>query len=81
MGRTNPMVGSGRDRNDEHVPRRRYGREVALHSAGIGSRFADVNQVDEEVFASASATNSINRAIADLLGSYGRPATDSEGDS
>ena len=44
------------------------------------SRFAGRElQIDEEVFASASATNSINRAIGDLLRSYSRLATDSEG--
>jgi glutaminase len=42
------------------------------------SRFAGRElQIDEEIFASASATNSINRAIADLLRGYGRLATDS----
>ena len=37
-------------------------------------------QIDEEIFASASATNSINRAIGDLLRGYGRLATDSDRD-
>jgi glutaminase len=42
------------------------------------SRFAGRElQIDEEIFASASATNSINRAIGDLLRGYGRLATDS----
>jgi glutaminase len=34
--------------------------------------------IDGEIFASASATNAINRAIGDLLRGYGRLATDSE---
>jgi glutaminase len=43
------------------------------------SRFAGRElSIDEETFASASATNAINRAIGDLLRSYGRLAADSE---
>ena len=43
------------------------------------SRFAGRElTIDEEVFASASATNSINRAIGDLLRGYGRLASDPE---
>lgn len=34
--------------------------------------------IDDETFASASATNAINRAIGDLLRSYGRLAASSE---
>ena len=42
------------------------------------SRFAGHElRIDEEIFASASATNSINRAIGDLLLGYGRLATGS----
>ena len=43
------------------------------------SRFAGRElTIDDEIFASASATNAINRAIGDLLGGYGRLATDPE---
>ena len=43
------------------------------------SRFAGRElQIIEEIFASASETNAINRAIGDLLRSFGRLATGSE---
>ena len=45
---------------------------------GLSSFAGRALSIDEEIFASASATNSINRAIGDLLRSYGRLATDSE---
>jgi glutaminase len=43
------------------------------------SRFAGRElSIDEETFASASAANAINRAIGDLLRSYGRQGAGSE---
>jgi glutaminase len=50
---------------------------VAVHPRGIVSLCGRELSLDEDTFASASATNSVNRAIGDLLRSYGRLATDS----
>jgi glutaminase len=77
-GRTNPMVNPGAIATTSMAPGSDTEEKWRFIQHGL-SRFAGRElQIDEEVFASASATNSINRAIGDLLRSYGRLATDSE---
>jgi glutaminase len=65
-GRTNPMVNSGAIATTSLVP----GGWEALR-AGL-SRFAGrALRLDEDVYASAAATNALNQGIARLLESYG----------
>jgi glutaminase len=77
-GRTNPMVNPGAIATTSMSPGVTTEEKWRFIQQGL-SRFAGRElTIDEEVFASASATNAINRAIGDLLRSYGRLATDSE---
>jgi glutaminase len=77
-GKTNPMVNPGAIATTSMTPGARTEEKWRFIHEGL-SRFAGrALSIDEEIFASASATNSINRAIGDLLRSYGRLATDSE---
>ena len=76
-GRTNPMVNPGAIATTSMAPGDNVEEKWRFIHEGL-SRFAGRElQIDEEIFASASATNSINRAIGDLLRGYGRLATDS----
>jgi glutaminase len=77
-GRTNPMVNPGAIATTSMAPGVDLDEKWRFIQEGL-SRFAGrVLSLDEEIFASASATNSVNRAIGDLLRGYGRLATDSE---
>jgi glutaminase len=77
-GRTNPMVNPGAIATSSMAPGGSTEEKWRFIQQGL-SRFAGRDlQIDEDTFASASATNAINRAIGDLLRSYGRLATDSE---
>jgi glutaminase len=77
-GRTNPMVNPGAIATASMAPGSDAEEKWHFIRQGL-SRFAGHElQIDEEIFASASATNAINRAIGDLLRGYGRLATDSE---
>jgi glutaminase len=75
-GRTNPMVNSGAIATTSLAPGSSTDEKWDFILGGL-SRFAGRDLVlDEEIFASASATNFRNQAIADLLQSYGALATD-----
>src|SRR5918993_4848112 len=77
-GRTNPMVNPGAIATASMAPGVDLDEKWRFIQAGL-SRFAGrVLSLDEKTFESASATNAINRAIGDLLRSYGRLATDAE---
>ena len=77
-GRTNPMVNPGAMATASMAPGGNTDEKWRFLQEGL-SRFAGRElSLDEETFASASATNAINRAIGDLLRSYGRLAADSE---
>ncbi|TCM46708.1 glutaminase A [Kribbella sp. VKM Ac-2568] len=77
-GRTNPMVNPGAIATASMAPGNDLEEKWRFLQEGL-SRFAGrALSLDEEIFASASATNSVNRAIGDLLRGYGRLATDSE---
>lgn len=74
--RTNPMVNSGALATTSLVPGRDTETRWDFIHEGL-SRFAGRElSVNEEVYASATATNLRNRAIAQLLESYGRLACD-----
>jgi glutaminase len=71
-GKTNPMVNSGAIATTSLVPGRTADERWRFVHQGL-SRFAGRTlSVNEEVYASASATNSRNQAIADLLRSLDR---------
>ena len=75
-GRTNPMVNSGAIATTSLAPGSSTDEKWDFIRSGL-SRFAGRDLVlDDEIFASASATNFRNQAIADLLQSYGALATD-----
>jgi glutaminase len=77
-GRTNPMVNPGAMATASMAPGGNTEEKWRFLLEGL-SRFAGRElSIDEETFASASATNAINRAIGDLLRSYGRLAAGSE---
>jgi glutaminase len=71
-GRSNPMVNAGAVAATSLVPGEDSAAKWRFLSAGL-SRFAGRDlTLSEEVYASASATNHRNRAIANLLASRGR---------
>jgi glutaminase len=75
-GRTNPMVNPGAIATTSMAPGGNTEEKWRFIQEGL-SRFAGRDlSIDQEIFTSASATNSINRAIGDLLRGYGRLATD-----
>jgi glutaminase len=75
-GRTNPMVNSGAIATTALVPGATVEARWDAIRQGL-SRFAGREMaLDEAVYASASATNHRNRAIAGLLDGYGRLAID-----
>jgi glutaminase len=77
-GRTNPMVNPGAIATASMAPGADADKKWRFIQEGL-SRFAGRElSLDEEIFESASATNTTNRAIGDLLRSYGRLATDSQ---
>jgi glutaminase len=70
-GRTNPMVNPGAIATASLAPGDSAEAKWAFLQDGL-SRFAGrALQLDEDVYASASATNHRNRALADLLQAYG----------
>jgi len=71
-GRTNPMVNAGAIATTSLAPGGSQDERWEFLRDGL-SRFAGQPlSLDEEVYASASATNHRNRALANLLASYGR---------
>jgi len=75
-GRTNPMVNPGAIATASMVPGGDPEERWEFLRAGL-SRFAGRElTIDAETFASASATNAVNRAIGDLLRSRGRLQAD-----
>jgi glutaminase len=75
-GRTNPMVNPGAIATTSMVPGTDPEQKWAFLRNGL-SRFAGRElTLDDETFASASATNAVNRAIGDLLRSRGRLQAD-----
>jgi glutaminase len=75
-GRTNPMVNAGAIATASLAPGGGQDERWGFLRDGL-SRFAGRPlALDEEVFASASATNHRNRALANLLETYGRLGCD-----
>ena len=81
-GRTNPMVNAGASATTSLTPGSTLDEKWRFIQEGL-SRFAGrALSLNEDVYASASATNHRNQSIAQLLRSYGRiymdpaPATD-----
>jgi glutaminase len=75
-GRTNPMVNPGAIATASLAPGNTVEDKWRFLHDGL-SRFAGrALAIDDEIFASASATNAVNRAIGDLLRSYRRLAAD-----
>jgi glutaminase len=75
-GRTNPMVNPGAIATTSMTPGSTTEEKWEFLRGGL-SRFAGRElSLDHDVFASASATNSVNRAIGDLLRSRNRLAAD-----
>jgi glutaminase len=71
-GRTNPMVNSGAIATTSLVPGATLDAKWQFIHAGL-SKFAGRKlKINDEVYASASETNSRNQSIARLLQSYGR---------
>jgi glutaminase len=77
-GRTNPMVNPGAIATTSMTPGASTEEKWRFIQKGLSSFAGRALSIDEEIFASASATNSINRAIGDLLRSRGRLASDPE---
>jgi glutaminase len=75
-GRTNPMVNPGAIATTSMTPGSTPAERWDYLRNGL-SRFAGRElSLDDDVFASASATNAVNRAIGDLLRSRGRLKAD-----
>jgi glutaminase len=75
-GRTNPMVNAGAIATASLTPGGSQNERWEFLREGL-SRFAGRPlSLDEEVYASASATNHRNRALANLLETYGRLGCD-----
>jgi glutaminase len=75
-GRTNPMVNAGAIATASLAPGGSQDERWGFLRDGL-SRFAGgALSLDEEVYASASATNHRNRALANLLETYGRLGCD-----
>jgi len=71
-GRTNPMVNSGAIATTSLVPRSSVTSKWKFIHDGLSEFAGRKLQVNNEVYASASATNSRNQSIARMLQSYGR---------
>jgi glutaminase len=74
-GRTNPMVNSGAIATTSLSPGSTTDEKWDFIRGGLSSFAGRELVLDDEIFASASASNFRNRAIADLLQSYGALAT------
>ena len=75
-GRTNPMVNPGAIATTSMVPGASPAEKWDFLRVGL-SRFAGRElSLDDDVLASAMATNAVNRAIGDLLRGYGRLVAD-----
>ena len=74
-GRTNPMVNSGAIATTSLTPGSTTDEKWDFIRDGLSSFAGRELVLDDEIFASASATNFRNRAIADLMQSYGALAT------
>jgi glutaminase len=77
-GRTNPMVNPGAIATTSMAPGENAEEKWRFIQKGLSGFAGRELSIDDETFASASATNAINRAIGDLLRSYGRLAASSE---
>jgi glutaminase len=77
-GRTNPMVNPGAIATASMAPGENTEEKWRFIQKGLSGFAGRELPIDEETFASASATNAINRAIGDLLRGYGRLAASSE---
>jgi glutaminase len=77
-GKTNPMVNPGAMATSSMAPGGNADEKWRFLQKGLSSFAGRELSIDEETFASASATNAISRAIGDLLRSYGRLAAGSE---
>ena len=77
-GRTNPMVNPGAMATVSMTPGGTTEEKWRFIQEGLSRFSGRPLSIDEETFTSASATNSINRAIGDLLRSRGRLAADPE---
>lgn len=71
-GRTNPMVNSGAIATTSMAPGETAEARWKFIQDGLSSFAGRTLSVNEEVYASATQTNSRNQAIAQLLESYGR---------
>jgi glutaminase len=71
-GKTNPMVNPGAMATTSMASGGNIEEKWRFLQEGLSSFAGRQLSIDEETFASASATNAINRAIGDLLRSYGR---------
>ncbi|MGB3697695.1 MAG: glutaminase A [Gordonia sp. (in: high G+C Gram-positive bacteria)] len=74
----NPMVNAGAIATTALMPGRDGAEKWQAIEAGLSAFAGRALTVDEDVFASESAHNERNKAIAHLLGSYGRLAGDAE---
>src|SRR5262245_8944790 len=71
-GRTNPMVNAGAIATTSLVPGTTTEERWQFIHDGLSGFAGHTLSLDEEVYASASQTNSRNQSIARLLSSYGR---------
>lgn len=72
----NPMVNAGAIATTALIPGRSPGEQWDAIVAGLSEFAGRPLQLDETVYQSESQTNQRNRAIAQLLGSYGRIESD-----
>ncbi|OWT71424.1 MULTISPECIES: glutaminase A [unclassified Achromobacter] len=77
-GRTNPMVNSGAIATTSLMPGATAEEKWALILNGLSTFAGRKLSVNEEVYASASATNFRNRGIANVLFGYGRLGCDAK---
>lgn len=77
-GRTNPMVNSGAIATTSLVPGDSLAAKWRFIHDGLSGFSGRMLELNEEVYASASKTNSRNQSIARLLESYGRIYIDPE---
>lgn len=77
-GRTNPMVNPGAIATTSWIPAEGTDARWRRIHTGLSAFAGRALQVDEDVYASASATNLRNRAITDLLAVYGRLGSDGD---
>ena len=75
-GRTNPMVNAGAIQTTALVPGATPDERWAAISDGLSAFAGRPLELDAEVYASASATNDVNRALAWLLNVRGRMTGD-----